>query len=236
MMADSKSNCQSGPRVEPSAGVTEQTRAEEIEPMRPGAGPRRRAAAAHGQASQIRTALGGRSIVLIGLMGAGKSAIGRRLAAALDLSFVDADAEIETAAGKNISDIFADHGEPYFREGERRVIARLLGGGQMVLATGGGAYMCEETRATIKERGVSIWIKADLPVLLARVARRDNRPLLQNGDPAEIMQELMRTRHPVYAQSDLTVESRDVPHDTIVAEIMSVLAGGSVAKACGGPE
>lgn len=192
--------------------------------MRPGAAPRRRTAAPHGQASQIRNALGGRSIVLIGLMGAGKSAIGRRLATALDLPFVDADAEIEAAAGQSISDIFAEHGESYFREGERRVIARLLRGGQMVLATGGGAYMCEETRVTIKDRGMSIWIKADLPVLLARVARRDNRPLLQNGDPAEIMQDLMRTRHPVYAQSDLTVESRDVPHDTIVAEIMTALA------------
>lgn len=183
-------------------------------------------------AEQIRAALGGRSLVLIGLMGAGKSAIGRRLAKRLELEFVDADKEIEAAAGKTINEIFADHGEPYFRDGERRVIARLLDGGPIVLATGGGAYMNESTRAEISEKGLSIWLKAELDILLERVSRRDTRPLLKTGDPHEIMKALMDERYPVYAGADITVESRDVPHEVIVEEIVQAV----MRRLLGGPE
>ena len=166
-----------------------------------------------------RAALGQRSVVLVGLMGCGKSAIGRRLAAKLALPFVDADEEIEKAAGKSIEDIFADHGEPYFREGERKVLSRLLRSGPQVLATGGGAFMNEETRAAIGEHGVSVWLRAELPLLVRRVGKRGNRPLIKGGDPEAVLQNLMTTRYPVYAQADMTVESRDVPHEVIVAEI-----------------
>lgn len=173
--------------------------------------------------SALRSGLGDRSIVLIGLMGAGKSAIGRRLASKLSLPFVDADAEIERAAGKSITDIFAEHGEDYFREGESKVISRLLRNGPQVLATGGGAYMNEGTRNAIKERGIAVWLKAELNVLLQRVMRRDTRPLLLAGDPEAIMKELMNARYPVYAQADATVNSRDVPHEVIVGEIIAAL-------------
>jgi len=171
----------------------------------------------------IRAALGQRSVVLVGLMGCGKSAIGRRLAAKLGLPFVDADEEIEKAAGKSIEDIFADHGEPYFREGERKVLSRLLRSGPQVLATGGGAFMNEETRGAIAEHGISVWLRAELPLLVRRVGKRGNRPLLKGGDPEAVLQNLMTTRYPVYAQADLTVESRDVPHEVIVAEIVERL-------------
>jgi len=174
-------------------------------------------------ARQIHRALGTRSIVLIGLMGAGKSAIGRRLAKRLGLPFVDADKEIETAAGKSINEIFADHGEDYFRDGERRVIARLLSNGPIVLATGGGAYMNAETRAEVAEKGVSIWLKADLDVLMERVSRRDTRPLLRAGDPREIMQRLIDERYPVYAGADITIESRNVPHEIVVEQIVDAI-------------
>ena len=167
----------------------------------------------------VRAALGQRSVVLVGLMGCGKSAIGRRLAAKLALPFVDADEEIEKAAGKSIEDIFADHGEPYFREGERKVLSRLLRSGPQVLATGGGAFMNEETRGAIAEHGISVWLRAELPLLVRRVGKRGNRPLLKGGDPEAVLQNLMTTRYPIYAQADLTVESRDVPHEVIVAEI-----------------
>lgn len=176
------------------------------------------------RAGCVRAALGGRSLVLIGLMGAGKSAIGRRLAKCLDLPFVDADKEIEAAAGKTINEIFADHGEDYFRDGERRVIARLLDGGPVVLATGGGAYMNDSTREEIARKGVSVWLKADLEILLERVSRRDTRPLLRQGDPREIMQGLIEARYPVYAGADITIESRDVPHEVIVEEIIEAVA------------
>ena len=175
------------------------------------------------QLSAIREALGSRSIVLIGLMGAGKTAVGRRLAAKLDLPFTDADSEIELAAGQTVSEIFADYGEPYFRKGELRVIARLLEGGPQVLATGGGAYMDERTRANIKGHGISIWLRAELPVLLHRVRRRDNRPLLASGDPDKVMRDLMKKRYPIYAEADITVESRDVPHEFIVADTAEAL-------------
>lgn len=167
----------------------------------------------------IRKMLDHRTLVLVGLMGCGKSSIGRRLANALSLPFRDADDEIETAACKTIPEIFRDHGEPYFRDGERRVIARLLGEGPQVLATGGGAYMDAETRSAIAERGVSVWLRAELPILMERVRRRSNRPLLQNPDPEATMRDLMKARYPVYAEADLTVESRNVTHEVIVAEI-----------------
>jgi len=172
----------------------------------------------------VRSALGQRSVVLVGLMGCGKSAIGRRLAGRLSLPFVDADEEIEKAAGKSIEDIFADHGEPYFREGERKVVARLLRAGPQVLATGGGAFMSEETRGAIAERGISIWLKAELPLLVRRVGKRGNRPLLKVDDPEVVLRDLMAKRYPVYATADLTVESRDVPHEVIVGEIVDRLA------------
>ncbi len=175
-------------------------------------------------AAWIRTNLGPRSIVLIGLMGAGKTAVGRRLASRLELPFVDADSEIETAAGSTISEIFAEHGEAYFRQGERKVIARLLDSGPQVLATGGGAYMDPDTRANIKSRGVSVWLKADLKVLLKRVGRRDNRPLLAAGNPAQVMKQLIAKRYPIYSVADVTVESRDVPNDVIVGTVIDSIA------------
>lgn len=172
----------------------------------------------------VRAALASRAIVLIGMMGAGKSSIGRRLAATLDVPFVDADTEIEKAAGMSIPDIFESQGEAYFRAGEARVIARLLDSAPLVLATGGGAYMNEQTRALISERGFSVWLKAEIEVLLKRVKRRADRPLLKTGDPAQTLEKLIRERYPYYAQADVTVMSRDVPHETIVAEIINALA------------
>jgi shikimate kinase len=176
-------------------------------------------------AAAILSLLGSRSIVLVGMMGVGKSSIGRRLAARLGVPFVDADAEIEKAAGMNIADIFARHGEAYFRSGEARVIARLLDSGPQVLATGGGAVMNADTRVAIKAKGVSIWLSAELDVLMRRINKRKNdRPMLQTADPAATLRELLVAREPVYAQADLTVQSREVPHDAIVAEIMTALA------------
>jgi shikimate kinase len=172
---------------------------------------------------RIRARLGNRSIVLVGMPGSGKSAIGRRLAPRLDLQFVDADEEIERAAGKTIKEIFAEHGEAYFRSGERKVIARLLTAGPQVLATGGGALMSEDTRSNIRRSGVSIWVKADLPVLVRRVAKRSNRPLFEGRDAETVMKELMEARYPVFATADIMVESREVPHDVIVGEIMERL-------------
>jgi shikimate kinase len=177
-------------------------------------------------AAAILAPLQNRSIVLVGMMGVGKSSIGRRLAARLNVPFVDADAEIVKAAGMGIADIFARHGEPYFRSGEARVIARLLESGPQVLATGGGATMNADTRAAIKAKGVSIWLNADFDVLMRRINKRKNdRPMLQTDDPAATLRQLLAERAPVYAQADLTVQSREVPHDAIVTEIMTALAG-----------
>lgn len=167
--------------------------------------------------------LGRRPIVLVGLMGSGKTAIGRRLAQRLGLEFVDSDAEIEHAAGLTIPEIFARYGEPYFRDGERRVMIRLLAGGARVIATGGGAFISEETRAKIRETGVSIWLKADLDVLWRRVRKRNHRPLLQNGDPEAMLKALMEEREPIYAQADITVTSREGPHDHVVEDILAGL-------------
>ncbi len=166
--------------------------------------------------------LGNNPIVLVGLMGAGKTSVGRRLAEKLDIPFVDADHEIETAAGKSIAEIFADHGEDYFREGERRVIARLLENGKQVLATGGGAYMNEETRKRIQANGISIWLKADLELLLKRVSKRNDRPLLREN-PEAVMQNLMEKRYPTYAEANITVESRDVQHGQMVNDVIKAI-------------
>ena len=175
--------------------------------------------------ASLGAALGRRSIVLIGMMGAGKSSVGRRLAARLGIPFVDGDVEIEKAAGMTISEIFAAHGEPYFRAGETRVIARLLEGGPQVLATGGGAFMNADTRAAIRAKGISVWLRATLEVLNRRIKRRGDRPLLKSTDPSETLRRLLEERDPVYAEADLTVESRDVPHETIVDEILEGLRG-----------
>jgi shikimate kinase len=175
------------------------------------------------QEAEIVAALGPRSVVLVGMMGAGKSTIGRRLAARLRLSFVDADAEIEAAAGMPIPEIFATHGELYFRDGEARVIARLLDGGPSVLATGGGAFMREDTRGRIRDKAVSIWLKADADIILRRVKRRVDRPLLQTADPAATIARLLEERHPVYQRADITIASREVPHEKIVEECIAAL-------------
>jgi shikimate kinase len=173
----------------------------------------------------VLSALGRRSIVLVGMMGVGKSSVGRRLAARLSIPFIDADSEIEKAAGMTIPEIFARHGEPYFRSGEARVLARLLEGGPQVLATGGGAFMNEDTRALIKLKGVSVWLHADFDVLMRRTSkRRSDRPLLQTEDPGGTLRALLAEREPTYALADLTVQSREVPHEAIVADVMTVLA------------
>ncbi|MGV6871271.1 shikimate kinase [Pseudochelatococcus sp. B33] len=172
---------------------------------------------------RILSRLGRRTISLIGMMGAGKSTIGRRLAQRLSLPFVDADNEIEAAAGMAIPDIFSVHGEAHFREGERRVIDRLLHEGPQVLATGGGAFMNPQTRARIGEAGVSVWLKADVETLLRRVRKRPTRPLLQTEDPEATLRRLMDERYPVYAQADLTLVSHEAPHDLIVDELVALL-------------
>jgi len=174
--------------------------------------------AADALAPAVAGALGHRSIVLVGMMGAGKSSVGRRLAQRLSVPFVDADTEIESAAGMTIPEIFEKHGEPYFRAGEARVIARLLDGGPQVLATGGGAVMDQKTRDLIHIKGISVWLKADLDVLSKRTKRRNDRPL------ADKMKDLLPIREPVYALSDIVVQSRDEPHDMIVDEIIAALA------------
>lgn len=178
-------------------------------------------AAADVDANGVTGAL--RSLVLVGLMGAGKSSVGRRLATRLGFNFIDADTEIEKAAGATIPEIFAEHGEAAFRDGERKVIARLLDQPRIVLATGGGAFMNGETRSRIRERSHSIWIKASLDVLAKRCARRSNRPLLANGDLRSTLDRLMRERYPVYAEAEFTVTSLDGPHEAVVEEILQVL-------------
>lgn len=174
-------------------------------------------------ATDVATSLGDRSLVLVGLMGAGKTTIGRRLASRLGIDFVDADVEIEKAAGTSIADIFKDFGEAHFRDGEQRVIARLLGSGPQVLATGGGAFMNEKTREATRQHGLSIWLKADLDVLMKRVSKRSHRPLLQNDDPEAVMKRLIDERYPLYANSDITVDSKEGPHDDVVDEIIKAL-------------
>jgi len=169
-------------------------------------------------------ALAGRSIVVVGLMGAGKTSIGRRLAARLGLPFRDADAEIEAAAGATVEEIFERHGEAAFREGERRVIARLLEGPVHVLATGGGAFMDPATRALMRERAITVWLRADVELLLARVTRRNNRPLLKGGDPRAVLERLAAERHPIYAEADIVIDTLEGPPEATLESIVAALA------------
>lgn len=176
--------------------------------------------------SDIRAALdalGGRSLVLIGMMGAGKTSVGRRLAAALELPFVDADAEIERVADMTIPEIFDRYGEPFFRDREAKVVARLLEEGQKVLATGGGAWMNPDTRARIGAAGVSVWLSAEFDVLLRRVKKRGGRPLLARPDPETTLRRLVEERYPTYALADITIQSRDAPHERTVADLIEAL-------------
>jgi shikimate kinase len=168
-----------------------------------------------------------RSIVLVGLMGAGKTSIGRRLARALHAAFADADDEIVAAAGMSIPDIFEVYGEPRFRELERRVVARLLRQPPLVLALGGGAFIDPETRRRVKEAAVSVWLRADLDTLVARTARkRGTRPLLQTGDPKDILARLMRERYPIYAEADHVVDTAAEPHEMVVAQVLALVQPG----------
>ena len=178
-------------------------------------------------AGRAAAALGGRSVILVGMMGAGKTSVGKRLAAKLGLPFADADAEIEAGAQLTISEIFERFGEPYFREGERKVIARLLNGGPLVLATGGGAFMNAATRDNIARHGVSIWLKPSFDVLLARVRKKSNRPLLKTADPEQTLRRLLEERSPTYALADFTVELHDGSHDSVVDAILGPPRGGA---------
>jgi shikimate kinase len=175
-------------------------------------------------ATALKTALAARSIVLVGMPGSGKSSVGRRLAQRIGLDFTDADARIEEAAnGMSIADIFTKHGEPEFRNLEARVIARLLESGPSVIATGGGAFMRAETRDKVRAHGISLWLSADIPLLLERVKRKNNRPLLQGSDPEGVLRKLLGEREADYRQADITVISRDIPHEEVVDAIVEAL-------------
>jgi shikimate kinase len=173
--------------------------------------------------------LGSRSIALVGMMGAGKTVIGRRLAARLGVGFIDTDHEIEAAACLTIPEIFDRHGEAYFRDRECRVVARLIGGGPRVVATGGGAFIHAATRAAIRAGAISVWLKADFDVLMRRVRKRSNRPLLQTPDPEGTMQRLMDQRYPIYAEADVTVVSRDGAQEQVVRDVLAGLEAGPLA-------
>lgn len=179
--------------------------------------------ALHPEADAFRARLGARSVVLVGMPGSGKSSIGRRLGQRLGLDFADADAEIERAANMTIPELFQTKGEAEFRKGEQKVIARLLDSGPQVIATGGGAFMNADTRARIKEKGVSIWLKADVETLFKRVKRKSNRPLLQNTDPEGTLRSMLAARETTYAEADLTITSCEVPHENVVEDIVSLL-------------
>lgn len=184
------------------------------------------------QPDEVLQRLGGRSIVFVGLMGAGKTAIGRRVAAALGLSFTDSDHEIESVSRMTVPELFERYGEAEFRALEQRVIARILESGPQVLSTGGGAYMNEHTRQAIADHGISVWLKADIDTLMDRVTKKQHRPLLKNPDPRAVMQRLMSERYPVYAKADVTVLTRDERKEVIAAEVIDALAaalGGGVA-------
>ena len=172
---------------------------------------------------ELNALLDGRAIVLVGMMGAGKTTVGRRLAARLGRHFVDSDEEVEKAAGMTIEDIFKAHGEADFRAGEVRVIARLLKDQDLVLGTGGGAFINAETRGLVKASAVSVWIKADFELLFARVQRRSNRPLLKTANPRQTLQDLIDRRYPIYAEADVTIVSRDVPQDQVAADVIEAL-------------
>jgi shikimate kinase len=171
-----------------------------------------------------------RPVTLVGLMGAGKTTVGRRLAAALKLPFIDADEEIERAAGLTVQEIFARHGEADFRRGERQVIARLLTRSPHILATGGGAFMDPDTRALMKQKAISVWLKAPLDVLMRRVERREGRPLLKQGDPQAVMQRLMQERYPIYAEADVIVDSVNAPHAATVTAVLHALKKAQEAR------
>jgi shikimate kinase len=203
--------------------VISQVSDHEDHPAPPPGGPDERAPA-------IVSALHGRSIVLVGLMGSGKSSIGKRLAHALGLPFCDADTEIEVAAGLTIAEIFQRYGEPHFRDREAKVIERLLSGGEQILATGGGAFMNAATRAAIRLHGVSIWLKADLETLMRRVRRRSDRPLLKTADPEATMRGLIEQRYPVYAEADIAIDSRDGPHELSLEAILQALLSHAESK------
>ena len=172
---------------------------------------------------ELNALLAGRPIVLVGMMGAGKTTVGRRLATRLGRHFVDSDEEVEKAAGMSIEEIFASRGEADFRAGEQRVIARLLKDQDLVLGTGGGAFINAETRALVKASAVSVWIKADFELLYQRVQRRSNRPLLKTANPRETLKGLIDKRYPVYAEADVTVVSKDVPQDQVASEVIDAL-------------
>ena len=173
--------------------------------------------------SALVARLAGRPIVLIGMMGAGKSSIGKRLAVRLGLTFKDADAEIEAAANGTIEEIFEQYGEEYFRAGERRVIQRLLGDGPVVVATGGGAFVDPDTRKAICDTGIAVWLKADFDVLMARVKRRSNRPLLKGADPEGTLRRLVEERYPIYEEAPIHILSREVSHDVVIEELLIAL-------------
>ena len=186
---------------------------------------------------ELRARLGSRAIALVGMPGSGKSSIGRRLAPRLDLPFIDADAAIEEAAGgMSVADIFAKHGEAEFRSLEARVIARLLDDGPAVIATGGGALMNEGTRALIRDRAISIWLKAEIPVLMRRVRRKSDRPLLHGKDPETTLKELLVDREPLYAEANFVVASREGPHESVVDSIIEALDRGVLPEETAAPK
>jgi shikimate kinase len=182
------------------------------------------------QTAAVLESIGGRSIVFVGLMGAGKTAVGRKVAQFLGLPFIDSDHEIESVSRMSVPDLFENYGEAEFRALEQRVILRILEGGPLVLSTGGGAYMNENTRLAIAERAIAVWLKADLDLLMERVVKKQNRPLLKNPDPRAVMQRLMSERHPVYAKADVTVTTRDARKETIAEEVIGALAEKLVGR------
>jgi shikimate kinase len=182
---------------------------------------RAEAAARQHRAQELVRLLAGRPLVLVGMMGAGKTTVGRRVASRLERTFRDSDEEIEKAAQMTIPEIFDQRGEPEFRAGETRVIARLLKEGDLVLATGGGAFVNPETRTLVKSEAVSVWLKADAGILFERVSRRANRPLLKTPNPRATLEKLITERYPIYAEADVTVLSRDVPQDTVAADVIA---------------
>lgn len=184
------------------------------------------------RAQSLVDRLGTRSIALVGMMGAGKTVIGRRLAARLGIDFIDTDHEIEAAACLTIPEIFARHGEPYFRDRECRIVARLIGGGPRVVATGGGAYIHAATRAALRAGAVSVWLRADFDVLMRRVRKRSNRPLLQTSDPEATMRRLIELRYPIYAEADVMVVSRDGAQDSVVHEVITSLEHRPLGRSC----
>ncbi|MFP9138749.1 shikimate kinase [Devosia sp. XGJD_8] len=181
------------------------------------------AALRQARAEQLAERLAGKPLVLVGMMGAGKTTVGRRLANRLGRHFLDSDEEIEKAAQMSIPEIFEQRGEPEFRAGETRVIARVLKESNVVLATGGGAFVNGETRALVKAEAISIWLKAEVDILFERVSRRSNRPLLKTANPRETLEKLIEDRYPIYAEADVTVISRDVPQDVVAGDVIDAV-------------